>query len=164
MKLTTTRLEIMPLPPHQLSLWIKNVSLLEEELDCRYQAEPMEGIFLEIVKGQLLISEQNPRQFQWHSFWLLIRKSDRVVVGSADFKDSPNDLGEVEIGYGLGKEFEHQGYMTEAVDAMCDWAIKQRGVRHVVAETELDGKASQSVLQRCGFKEYKRDRTVWWKR
>ena len=33
-------------------------------------------------------------------------KTDRIVVGSADFKGLPNAQGEVEIGYGLGKEFE----------------------------------------------------------
>ncbi|MEY8298927.1 MAG: GNAT family N-acetyltransferase [Emergencia timonensis] len=49
----------------------------------------------------------------------MVRKSDRVVIGSADFKDIPNEAQEVEIGYGLGKDFEHNGYMTEAVQAMC---------------------------------------------
>ena len=47
----------------------------------------------------------------WHSFFFIIRREDRVVVGSADFKDVPNKDGEVEIGYGLGKEYEHNGYM-----------------------------------------------------
>ena len=51
-----------------------------------------------------------------------IRKSDNVVVGSADFKNVPDEKGQVEIGYGLGKAFEHEGYMTEAVRAMCSWA------------------------------------------
>ncbi|WP_341398813.1 GNAT family N-acetyltransferase [Clostridium cadaveris] len=61
------------------------------------------------------------------------------MVGAADFKDIPNQNGEVEIGYGLGKEFEHNGYMTEAVKAMCELALKQEGVRNIIAETDLDG-------------------------
>lgn len=78
----------------------------------------MEGFFLEIVKGQLISTESDEENYLYHSFWLLIRKSDRIAVGSADFKDVPNKDGEVEIGYGLGKQFEHNGYMTEAIQAM----------------------------------------------
>ena len=69
---------------------------------------------------------------------------------------------EVEIGYGLGKEFEHNGYMTEAVQAMCKWALKQENVSHIIAETDIDGFASQRILQRCGFVEKRREETIWW--
>ena len=71
--------------------------------------------------------------------------------------------GEVEIGYGLGREFEHKGYMAEAVETMCRWALRQDGVRHVIAETDADGEASQRLLQRCGFTEYSRGTTRWWR-
>ena len=158
----TERLELYPLTPQQLKLWIQDIPALEKELNCSYEAEPLEGFFLDIVKGQLKITENDSVNYVWHSFWLLIRKTDRVVVGSADFKNIPNANKEVEIGYGLGKEFEHMGYMTEAVQAMCKWAMQQANVSHVIAETDLDGFASQCILQRCGFTELKRDQTVWW--
>nr|WP_302830866.1 GNAT family N-acetyltransferase [uncultured Bacteroides sp.] len=163
MKLETERLELIPLLPHQLRLWVENIAILQRDLNCSYRAEPMEGFFLEIVKGQLKITEKNPNDYVWHSFWFLIRKTDRVVVGSADFKDIPNDKQEVEIGYGLGKEFEHQGYMTEAVKAICEWALRQENVAHIIAETEKDGFASQRILQHCGFIEEQHGDTIWWK-
>ena len=118
---------------------------------------------LEIVKGQLEKTEKNPDAYLWHSFWFLVRKSDRVVIGSADFKDIPNEAQEVEIGYGLGKDFEHNGYMTEAVQAMCKWALEQVNVSHIIAETDIDGFASQHILQRCGFVEKKREEIIWWR-
>ncbi|MPN27820.1 hypothetical protein SDC9_175254 [bioreactor metagenome] len=158
----TERLELIPMTARQLKLLVEDLPALEQELNCHYQAEPMEGFFLDIVKGQLAITEQDPENYLWHSFWLILRRSDRIVVGSADFKDVPNEAGEVEIGYGLGKPFEHSGYMTETVNAMCTWAMQQSGVSHVIAETDLDGLASQRVLQRCGFHEYLRGDTVWW--
>ena len=37
------------------------------------------------------------------------------------------------------------------------------GIKYIIAETELDNIASQRVLQRCGFVEYDRDSTIWWK-
>ncbi|MCD8184011.1 MAG: GNAT family N-acetyltransferase [Bacteroides sp.] len=109
------------------------------------------------------ITERDPNNFLWHSFWFLIRKTDRVVVGSADFKGLPNKAKEVEIGYGLGKSFEHNGYMTEAVKAMCRWALQQKEVLHVIAETDIDGFASQRILQKCGFLVNKCEDTIWWK-
>lgn len=163
MIIQTERLELIPLTPNQLKLWIEDITELEKELDCSYKAEAMEGFFLEIVKKQYEIIQKDLNNYLWHSFFLLIRKDDRVVVGSADFKDIPNENGEVEIGYGLGKEFEHNGYMTEAVNAMCEWALKQNGVTSVIAETYLENLASQKILERCGFKKYKEGENFWWK-
>ena len=142
MIIETERLQLIPLLPQQLRAWIEDRPALERELNMTYQAEPLEGIFLEIVKGQLAVTEAHPEDYLCHSFWLIVRKSDRVVVGSADFKDVPDGRQEVEIGYGLGQAFEHQGYMTEAVQAMCDWALAQENVAHILAETEVDGWAS----------------------
>lgn len=159
----TDRLELIPLTAHQLQLWIDDISELEKDLKCSYKGEPLEGFFFEIVKGQLKITHDDVENYIWHSFWFIMRKSDRVVVGSADFKDIPNKNKEVEIGYGMDKAFEHNGYMTETVTAMCDWAMKQENVNHVIAETYIDGLASQRVLQRCGFVEEKREETIWWR-
>lgn len=108
------------------------------------------------------MAEKNPDDYLWYTFWFLIRKTDRIVVGSVVFKDVSGTKQEVEIGYGLGKEFEHNGYMTEAVQVLCEWAMEQKSVTHIIAETDLDGFASQCILQRCDFAEYKREKTIWW--
>lgn len=163
MTIDTGRLLLIPLPPRQLRLWAQDMDALEKELACTYLAEPLEGFFLDIVRGQLEITEKDPGNYLWHSFWLLMRKEDGVIVGSADFKDIPSASGEVEIGYGLGAAFLHNGYMTEAVMAMCSWALGQEGVKAVIAETDLDGYASQRILMRCGFKELSRGETLWWR-
>ena len=159
----TDRLYLIPLTAKQLKLWIEDIHTLEKELNCTYRAEPMEGIFLDIVKGQYKITLEDETNYLYHSFWFLVRKVDRIVIGSIDFKGLPNMDGEVEIGYGLGKEFEHNGYMTETVKAMCQWAMKQGKIKHIIAETDIDGIPSQRILERCGFKQYKQYDTLWWK-
>jgi ribosomal-protein-alanine N-acetyltransferase len=163
MKIETKRLGLIPLTSHQLKLWVKDIPALEKELNCIYKAEPMEGVFLSIVKGQYEITKNDPQNYIWHSFFFLVRKTDRIVVGSADFKNNPDNDKTVEIGYGLGKEFEHNGYMTETVNAMCEWALTQPNVKNVIAETDLDGLASQRILKRCGFEIYQKGETLWWK-
>lgn len=159
----TERLELIPLTARQLRMLVENKAALEKDLSCVYKGEPMEGTFLQIVKKQAEITENDPGNYPWLSFWLLLRKSDRFIVGSADFKNIPHGGGEVEIGYGLGKAFEHNGYMTEAVQAMCGWAFRQPGVSSVIAETYPDNLASQRVLRRCGFEIQKQGESFWWK-
>lgn len=129
-------------------------------MNCTYRAEPLAGIFREIAAGQLTAVLADPSNTPWHSFWLLIRKTERTVVGSAVFKGPPDSEGCVEIGYGLGREFEHNGYMAKAVEALCRWALRQEGVRQITAKTDADDFASQRLLQRCGFRERSRGETV----
>jgi GNAT superfamily N-acetyltransferase len=163
MRLETERLWIIPLTAEQLALWVHDIPALERELDGSYQGEALEGGFLEIVEGQVEKAAGAGDGYLYHTFWLLVRKADRTAVGSACFKGAPDEKDEVEIGYGLGKAFEGQGYMTEAVRALCDWALRQESVSWVTAETEADHQASQSVLKRCGFTLYHQGETWWWR-
>lgn len=163
MKLETERLELVALDARQLELWMYDLPALESELECSYRATPVKGAFRDVVAVQLKKIQNNIDDYIWQSFWLMKRRSDCAVVGSAGFKTPPDENGEVEIGYNLGREFEHNGFMTETVSAMCTWALSQDGVKHVVAETDLDGFASQRILKRCGFKETSRAQTIWWR-
>lgn len=163
MEIETDRLILMPLTARQLRLWVEDAAALEKELDCSYDAEPLEGHLLEVVKGQLPVTEKDEPNYAFHSFWFIIRKEGRVVVGSADFKAPPDENGEAEIGYGLGERHRHNGYMTEAVRAMCRWAAGPGAVSHVTAETEKDNLPSQKVLARCGFTLTRQADTLWWK-
>lgn len=164
MTLTTNRLELQLLSGDQLGLWTGDRPALEGALDCACGAEPMAGTFRTIVEGQAEKVRADPQNTVWTSFWLLIRRSDRMVVGSADFKNAPGDQsGAVEVGYGLEQEYEGCGYMTEAVRAMCAWALAQPGVAAVTAETERDNVRSQQVLTRCGFRPDGGAETLWWR-
>ena len=159
----TERLCLIPLTAGQLRLWLEDVQTLENELNCTYRAEPLEGLFKNIVSGQLDKTGNDADNYLFHSFWFIVRKTDRVVVGSCDFKDVPNENGEVEIGYGLGKEYEGAGYMTEAIKAFCEWAMARKEISQVVAETETNNPKSENVLKRAGFTLYEQNDSKWWR-
>lgn len=163
MLLTTERLRIVPLTLPQLKLWVHDAAALEQELGCRNAAALMSDEFGRIVVGQYAAALSDRDNHLFYTFWLLIRRTDDETIGSACFKGGPNAGGEVEIGYGLEKAFEKQGYMTEAVRSLCKWAQAQPGVRHIVAETDADNGASQRLLQRTGFRQYKSGATQWWR-
>ncbi len=161
--LETKRLELIPLSAKQLKLWLEDTKALEAELNCTYCGEPLEGFFRHIVQGQIAKTEQDEANYLYHSFWLILRKADRIVVGACDFKDVPNECQEVEIGYGLGRDFEGAGYMTEAIESLCAWALRQESIQSVIAETEGNNPKSENVLKRLGFKPYKQAETNWWR-
>lgn len=163
MEIETKRLKIIALTPEQLELLTKDIPKFEKELECSYQGEKIEGIFKDILFGQSVKAKANRKAYLWLTFWGIVRKKDNVVVGMIDFKGIPNAKGEVEIGYGLGEAYKHLGYMTEAVGAFCAWGKEQKAVEHIVAETEIDNLPSQRILQRCGFKECYRDKSIWWR-
>ena len=107
-------------------------------------------------------AEQTPDQWLWYTFWLILRKQDRAVVGHIEFDGPPNQKGEVQLRYALSTQHSHQGYMTEAVYELCNWAKQQPGVRYFMAETEDDDFAAQRVLQRCNFIEWGGEKNIRW--
>lgn len=161
--LETERLYLAALTAPQLGLWLENVSLLEEQLQCRYGGQELEGFFRRIVSGQLPAVRQAGDAYLWHTFWWIIDKKDGEAVGTIDFKNPSNNRGETEIGYGLGKNRRGRGYMTETVQVLCAWALEQPGVRRILAETEPTNTASQNVLRRCGFVRFRSGENDWWK-
>jgi len=163
MIIETDRLQIVALTIDQLTLWTDDIKTLEKELNCTYAGEPMEGFFLGIVKRITEVIKSDEDNYIFSTFWFMIRKSDRVVVGSTSFKGIPNDKNEVGIGYGLGKVYEGNGYMTETVKAMCKWAKEHEDISYVIAETEAGNVKSENVLKRCGFVFYKKDTNTWWR-
>ena len=132
----TERLTIYPLSDSEME------NLIVIELDTQTKRE-----YTEMLDG----CKQNPEQRIWHAVWnMQLNDETSRSVGDLSFKGLDSN-GVVEIGYGIKKEYEGQGYMTEAVTAMVGWAIEQIGVNNIEAETDPDNKASQRVLEKTGF-------------
>ena len=159
----TERLMLIPLSVAQLDLWIHDLPKLEQELRCKYDADPLEGEFGDLVKGKYTIAQSDVRNYLFQSFWLVMRRRDRIIVGSAEFKGEPNENGEVEIAYSLSEKYFNHGYMTETIEALCYWAKRQPRVRSIIAETERHNEWSQNILVQCGFYKERIDDSIWWR-
>lgn len=93
----------------------------------------------------------------------IVETSSGLSVGGIGFKSSPNERGEIEIGYGVCQSFQGRGVATEAALAMCE--IAQRGARTVLAETDRENAASQRVLEKCGFVSFEQtNELIRWRR
>ena len=101
--------------------------------------------------GEMLDGCRNdPENRLWYAPWKMMLRGSAEYVGDLGFKGPPC-RNAVEIGYGVSPAFEGQGYTTEAVQTLLDWAFRQNGVAFVEAETAPGNAASQRVLEKCGF-------------
>lgn len=85
--------------------------------------------------------------------WIWLRKTETlpVAIGMGGLKGKPDNAGAVEIGYMVLPEFQNQGFATEAVGALVEWAFAHAEVMQVIAETLPELPASVRVLRKCGF-------------
>lgn len=121
----------------------------DAETEARIQSADSEE--LRAAYGEMLAGcRADPEHRVWYSPWKMCLKEDGCCVGDLCFK-GPAKNQAVEIGYGVSPDYEGKGYTTEAVQAMAQWAFSQEGVTFVEAETEPGNKASQRVLEKCGF-------------
>ncbi len=114
--------------------------LIEKQTD-----DVLKAAYQEMLRGCM----DHPRQWEWFTIWS-IESRDGTHIGDLSFKGLGSN-GSVEIGYGISEEFQGKGFAAEAVDAAVSWALGQPGVKCVEAETEPDNRASQRVLEKCGF-------------
>lgn len=153
MKLITKSLTVMTLTSEQMKLYAENIHDLEKDLTLRYNAEPMEKDFRELVKKQAVLTAEDEANDIWHAFWMF--NLDRDLIGNAYFKDVPDSWGRVEIAYSINEGYRNRGYTTEAVNKITNWAIKRGGVKTVTAEAEKTNIAAIRVLEKSGFEKFK---------
>lgn len=85
--------------------------------------------------------------------WFITEKKQNIIIGSIGFKAKPDKSGVVEIGFGIDPSFKQKGYATEAVKGLIDWAFSQNDIQKVIAECNLDNKASIKVLEKAGMQK-----------
>ena len=161
LSIETSRLRIFPLPLAQLRLWVEDLPALERSLGYAYRGVPVEKALGDARR--LLAAAEEAGESPYHTVWMLVQREEGVIIGSAGFKGGPDEKGEVEIRYAMGKDYRRRGYMTEAVKAICCWALERPEGAHITAETDLVSYPSQRILERLGFQKYREEETLWWR-
>ena len=79
----------------------------------------------------------------------LITLRDRTVVGACGIMFHNNET--PELGYWLGVPYWNQGYATEALHALIDYAFTDLAHEALQAGARVTNPASRRVLEKCGF-------------
>lgn len=131
----TKRLILRPMSDNEIEEWMERID--DEDLRAAY-SEMLDGC------------KRDPKNRIWYAPWKMTLRDSQKSVGDLCFK-GPVKNHSVEIGYGIQSDYEGNGYTTEALRAMTQWAFSQKDVVFVEAETVPDNRASQRVLEKCGF-------------
>ncbi len=154
-ELITPRLTLLPLTLEQLETGLRSLN----DLSASVGVNLVEALFNDAVERAVRLKIEkmkrvSPAQHPWFTYFLIVINVEQVGAGMAGFKGSPDERGEVEIGYGIHPFFGGRGYMSEAVQALVAWAFSHPGCRAITACGVLpDNLASQKVLLKNGFVE-----------
>lgn len=112
------------------------------------------GDLIEIRLAQL---QQDPTLQPW-LLRAIIRRDGPMMIGHIGFhtKPAPDYLRDyapqgVELGYTIYKPFRRQGYASEALAAMMDWAAATHHVPQFVVTISPENTASLRMAERFGF-------------
>lgn len=80
----------------------------------------------------------------------VFRKESDDVIGYVQIKLSPI-TGKIDVGYAMSKEYRRRGYMSEAVNAVCNHLFQNEYIKRITLEILPDNLPSLGVARKCGF-------------
>ena len=154
MAIETERLQLMPYAPAHLLALIEGVPQFEECMGLRAADRLRDFVVSDDVSPAFLVQlRSGTRPDPWVYGFAVVRRENRLVIGSAGFKGPPSEDGVVEIAYGIVPGCEGRGYATEAAHALVAFALADDRVRLVRAHTLPTANPSTRVLTKCGFQQ-----------
>jgi RimJ/RimL family protein N-acetyltransferase len=138
---------------------------LEEALGLTPGAFDLEPEMRAAMEALYQKARTQPADILFLTNWQIILHAQKKSIGFLCFTGPPNEQQEVEIGYTITEAFRNNGFGTEAVCAVTDWALRQPRVKSVLANTERGNIASEKLLTRCGYVQfYENESYYFWKK
>lgn len=92
----------------------------------------------------------NPDVNFWFIRWIVLRET-KEVVGSISFHAPPDEVGMIEIGFGICEPCRNQGFGKEALLGMWTWVIDQPGVETLRYTVSATNAPSMAIINSLGF-------------
>ena len=92
-------------------------------------------------------SENN--YYQWA---IVLKDNGDEPIGGISVVETNEILGNVEIGYCIGRKWWNKGIVTEAFSDLIRFFFEEVGAEKVCARHDVDNPASGRVMQKCGLK------------
>jgi ribosomal-protein-alanine N-acetyltransferase len=87
--------------------------------------------------------------------WFIFdRDNPQTLLGGLTISNIRRGVAETgTLGYWMGRNFANQGYMKEALLAVCEDVFTVHHLHRIEAATVPENEQSQGLLRRCGFRE-----------
>ncbi len=83
--------------------------------------------------------------------WAIVLKESGKLIGMINIGSDEYGKKEVGTGYFIDLDYTNNGYMTEALKALCAYVFRIYGYDHIALMVQPDNYASIAVAQKAGF-------------
>jgi len=151
-RIATLRLSLVPATPQIALADLEDRVAFAAMLGAAVPAEWPPSIFEDKDRRYFAKRlEMNPDSVGWWHWYFVLGGDSPTLIGVGGFGGLPDDEGTVVMGYSLLDRFHRQGYGTEAVAALLEWAFADERTQRIVADTFPELLASIGVLRKCEF-------------
>lgn len=82
--------------------------------------------------------------------WAIELKTENELIGMLELRI---DKHQADLGFVIARSYWNQGYATEAIKAVVDWALQQASVYRVWAVCDVDNKRSARVMEKANMQK-----------
>ena len=82
---------------------------------------------------------------------MMVRKSDQCILGTIDITDFVPLHSRGEVGIAVHKEYRQQGYATDALKLLCEYAFDFLSLSQLYAHVTTDNDVCVKLFTSCGF-------------
>ncbi|HAE41844.1 MAG TPA: N-acetyltransferase [Clostridiales bacterium] len=153
MYIETERLFLIPLTLDEMKRALQSKTQLANDLGFQLFSEELDERMKQVYEAKIDKMEKDQENFLFYTFWQLVLKEEKIIIGEVGFKGLDSEQGQLEVGFGTEERFRNKGYMTEALTELIKWAFFQDKVkiRRITALTLSDNIPSQKVLEKSGL-------------
>ena len=144
------------LRPVQRSDWQEWVALREESREFLTPWEPtwpQDALSRFAFRRRLRQNAQEWQNATGYGF-LIFRREDDALLGGVSLSNVRRGVAQTgALGYWIGAPYARAGYMSEALQAIMDFAFDRLGLHRLEAACLPDNEASRGLLLKTGFAE-----------
>ncbi|MCA1054337.1 GNAT family N-acetyltransferase [Rossellomorea aquimaris] len=85
-------------------------------------------------------------------YWGMVLKESGELIGTIDLFNFDDDTENCEVGYDIGYQWWNQGYGTEALQAIVEFAFRMMNIHKISATHGMDNPASGKLMEKVGMK------------
>jgi [ribosomal protein S5]-alanine N-acetyltransferase len=154
MRIQSTRLELIAGDAEMLQADIHDHQKLSVLLDATVPETWPPPLLSDVRRYFTRMLRRSPEEIGWW-IWYWVRtdgtSAGRTLIGNGGFHGGPSEDGTVNMGYSLLEEYWGNGYGTEGVRRLVEWAFSHEEVSRITAETFPDLFSSLRILEKNGF-------------
>jgi RimJ/RimL family protein N-acetyltransferase len=117
-------------------LWAKEKPSLEES----------ENVVKREAQNWILKKKSDPELLLF-----ILDKNTNDLIGATGFHGIDWDVPCAETGYWVRKKYSGQGYITEAINALTQYAFKVMKVKRLAITCDVDNERSKKIPERLGY-------------